>query len=78
MAEFHCRDVQSTALSRRMPATQAGIQMDSGSGYAVGLVPAVEYNWRHNLGVILGTYAIVAGRNAAATITPVVAIIFFH
>jgi hypothetical protein len=58
--------------------TPAGIQMDSGSGYAVGLAPAIEYNWRHNLGVILGTYAIVAGRNTAATITPVVAINFFH
>lgn len=56
----------------------AGIQMDSGSGYAIGLAPAIEYNWRHNLGVILGTYAIVAGRNTAATITPVVAINFFH
>lgn len=58
--------------------TPAGIQMDSGSGYAVGLAPAIEYNWRHNLGVILGTYAIVAGRNTAATITPVVAINFFY
>ncbi|MGE5206155.1 MAG: transporter [Chlamydiota bacterium] len=58
--------------------TPAGIPMDSGSGYAVGLAPAIEYNWRHNLGVIVGTYAIVAGRSTAATITPVVAINFFH
>jgi hypothetical protein len=58
--------------------TPAGMQMDSGSGYAVGLAPAIEYNWRHNLGVILGTYASVAGRNTADTITPVVAINFFH
>ncbi len=58
--------------------TPAGILMDSGSGYAVGVAPAIEYNWRHNLGVILGAYTIVAGRNTAATITPVVAINFFH
>lgn len=56
----------------------AALELDSGSGYAVGLAPAIEYNWKHNLGVILGTYLIVTGRNTSATITPVVAVNFWR
>jgi hypothetical protein len=56
----------------------AGIQMDSGSGYAIGLAPAIEYSWKHNLGVLVGTYLIVAGRNTSATITPALAINFWR
>jgi hypothetical protein len=58
--------------------TLPGIQMNSGSGYAVGLAPAVEYSWKHNLGALLGTYVIVAGRNTSATITPALAINFWR
>lgn len=53
------------------------IQIDSGSSWALGLAPAIEYSWS-NLGVIFDTYNIAAGRNTAATITPVVAINFVH
>ena len=56
----------------------AALELNSGSGYAVGLAPAIEFNWKHNLGVLLGTYMIVAGRNTSATITPVVAINFWR
>jgi hypothetical protein len=59
-------------------AAPVALELDSGSGYAVGLAPAIEYNWKHNLGFLLGTYAIVAGRNTSATITPVVAINFWR
>lgn len=59
-------------------AVPVALELDSGSGYAVGLAPAIEYNWNHNLGVLLGTYMIVAGRNTSATITPVVAINFWR
>jgi hypothetical protein len=54
------------------------IQLDSGSSDAFGLAPAIEYSWKRNLGVIFGTYVVPAGRNTAATITPVVAINFVH
>jgi hypothetical protein len=59
-------------------AAPGALELDSGSGYVVGLAPAVEYNWRHNLGFLLGSYVIVAGRNTSATITPVVAINFWR
>jgi hypothetical protein len=54
------------------------IRLDSGSREAFGLVPAIEYSWKRNLGVILGTRVIAAGRNTPATITPAMAINFVH
>lgn len=45
---------------------------------AVAFAPAIEYSWKHNLGVLLGTRLIVAGRNTPATITPALAINFVH
>lgn len=49
-----------------------------GSTYTVAIAPAIEYNWKRDLGVLLGTRLIVAGRNAPATITPAIAINFVH
>src|ERR1700726_1292251 len=50
------------------------IRLDTGSSAAVGFAPAIEYSWKSNVGILLGTRVIAAGRNAAATITPAVAI----
>lgn len=47
---------------------------DSGSSWRLGFVPAIEYTWSSTAGVIVGARWIAAGRNADATITPVVAI----
>jgi hypothetical protein len=52
------------------------IQMDSGSSDAFALAPAIEYSWKPNLGVLLGTRVIPATHNTHATITPAVAINF--
>jgi hypothetical protein len=49
-----------------------------GAGNALGLAPAVEFNWRPNLGVIVGTRIVAAGRNTAATFTPAVAVNYVH
>lgn len=54
------------------------IQMNSGSSQAFGFAPAIEYNWKRNLGVLLGARLIPAGKNTAVTITPAVAINFWH
>ncbi len=50
------------------------IQLDFGSSDTFGLAPAIESNWRADLGVLLGVRVIAAGRNTAATITPALAI----
>lgn len=54
------------------------VQLNSGSSDAFGLAPAIEYNWRPNLGVLLGVRLIPVGRNTASTITPAVALNFVH
>jgi hypothetical protein len=50
------------------------IQFETGYSDAFGLAPAIEYNWKSTVGVLLGVRIIPAGRNTAATITPAVAI----
>jgi hypothetical protein len=54
------------------------VLMNTGSSEVFAFAPAVEYNWKSNLGVILGTRVIPASHNANATITPVAAINFVH
>lgn len=54
------------------------IQTASGPSEAFGFAPAIEYSWNSNLGVLVGTRLIPAGRNTAATITPAFAINFVH
>jgi hypothetical protein len=57
---------------------RAAIRLNSGSSDAYGLAPAVEYNWNRNIGVLLGTRLIPAGRNTPSTITPAIAINYVH
>lgn len=54
------------------------VLMNTGSSEEFVFAPAVEYNWKSNLGVILGTRVIPASHNTNATVTPVVAINFVH
>jgi len=55
-----------------------GVQINSGSSEVFGFAPALEYSWKPNLGVLLGTRLIPASHNTHATITPAVAINFVH
>ncbi len=50
------------------------ITASSGWSDAVGFIPAVEYNWTSNVGVIAGVRRIMPGRNSAGSVTPVMAI----
>jgi len=58
--------------------TQAGhlriYEASSGSSRAVALAPEIEYNWNSRVGLLAGVVSTVAGRNAAETLTSVVAI----
>jgi hypothetical protein len=47
---------------------------NSGSGWLLGVAPAIEYNLSSRVGVIFGARWFPAGSNANASITPVVAI----
>lgn len=56
----------------------SGVHIDSGSSEVFGFAPAIEYSWKPNLGVLLGTRLIPASHNTHATITPALAINFVH
>jgi hypothetical protein len=56
----------------------AQIQTDSGSDDAFGFAPAIEYSWKPNLGLLLGTRVILPGHRTGTSITPAVAINFVH
>ncbi len=60
--------------------TQNGNKMwvDSGSRWAYGFAPAVEYNFSSTVGVIFGARVMVPGHNSSLTVAPVMAINIFH
>lgn len=43
-----------------------------------GFAPAVEYNWRSNLGVLVGVRIFTGGHNSATTITPAIALNYVY
>jgi hypothetical protein len=52
----------------------ADVNRNSGSGWLLGVAPAIEYNLSNRVGVIFGARWFPAGSNASASITPVAAI----
>jgi hypothetical protein len=56
----------------------SSIEVNSGTSDAFGLAPAIEYNWKPTLGVLLGTRIIPGSHNTHSTITLAVAINFVH
>ena len=77
----HADDMRITgtnAPSGNGGATQPVVQVSSGRTTSVGFAPAVEYNWKSYVGVIVGARVIPASRNTSDTITPVVAVNFVH
>ena len=52
--------------------------LNSGSAEVFAFAPAIEYSWKPNLGVLLGTRVIPTSHNTNATVTPAVAINFVH
>ncbi len=63
-------------LSSVSGQSSQGITTRSGWSDAIGFIPAVEYNWTPNLGVIFGVRRILPGRNSSGSVTPVMAINF--
>jgi hypothetical protein len=65
-------------LNRSGVPSPSQIRTDSGSSEAFAFAPAVEYSWKPNLGVLLGTRLILGGHRTGASITPAVAINFVY
>ena len=75
-------DVAEAAINRRQlgAETEAGsgqsptsVVMNSGTSEEFEFVPAIEYNWRSYVGVIVETRVIPASHGTNETITPVMA-----
>lgn len=56
----------------------SSVQINSGSNEEFIFAPAIEYNWKHNLGVLIGTRIIELGHNINPSITPAIAINYVH
>jgi hypothetical protein len=73
------RHTNNTRITGSDPAqSPPNIQLNSGSSDAIGFAPALEYNWKPTIGVLVGTRIIALGHNIPTTITPAVAINYVH
>lgn len=48
------------------------------SSASFGFAPAVEYNWRSNVGLLLGVRVFTGGHHSATTVTPAIALNYVH
>jgi hypothetical protein len=62
------------AIAPALFPPRLGLQLNSGTSDFVYVAPAIEYSWTSNLGVLLGVRVTATGRNAAASLTPALAI----
>ena len=77
----HNRNTHVAGFNSPVPGSgqkPAIVSMNTGSSESFVFAPAIEYNFRSNFGVIVGTRVIPASHNTNPTITPVLAINFVH
>jgi hypothetical protein len=73
------RHTNNTRIAGNNPTqSPPNIQLNTGSSDAIGFAPALEYNWKPTIGVLVGTRIIALGHNTPTTITPAVAINYVH
>jgi hypothetical protein len=73
------RHTANTRITGNDPAqSPPNIQLNSGSSDAIGFAPALEYNWKPTIGVLVGTRIIALGHNISTTLTPAIAINYVH
>jgi hypothetical protein len=73
------RHTASTRITGDDPAQiPPNIQQNTGSSGAVGFAPALEYNWKPTIRVLVGTRIIALGHNTPTTITPAGAVNYVH
>jgi hypothetical protein len=73
------RHTNNTRITGNDPSqAPPNIQLNTGSSDAIGFAPALEYNWKPTIGVLLGTRIIALGHNTPTTITPAIALNYVH
>ena len=56
----------------------SSVLLNSGSSEVFAFAPAIEYSWKSNLGVLVGTRVIPPSHNTNSTVTPAIAINYVH
>src|SRR5271156_5369975 len=73
------RHTANTRITGQDPAqSPPNIQLNTGSSDAIGFAPALEYNWKPTIGLLLGTRIIALGHNPPPPTPPAVAINYVH
>lgn len=72
------RDANTRVTGSIATSTSETYITASGIGKLFYVAPALEYNWSARLGIIFGVRVAAAGRNEAATVTPIAALSYFH
>ncbi|HXZ13307.1 MAG TPA: hypothetical protein VEG64_13040 [Candidatus Sulfotelmatobacter sp.] len=71
------RRTGNTSVTGRNLPNPATVQTNLGTADTIGFAPAVEYNWKSTIGVIVGT-RVLTGHNTTKTVTPALAINYVH
>jgi hypothetical protein len=77
-ATYHTQGKTTVSGTNHSNPIKALVNFNVPSNSAVAFAPAIEYNWKANIGVILGVRIVAAGRNTNYTLTPAIAINFVH
>ncbi|WP_267224396.1 transporter [Dyella silvae] len=56
----------------------APLNYRTGSSASFAFAPAIEYNWRANLGLLVGVRVFTGGHNSPTTVTPAIALNYVH
>jgi hypothetical protein len=56
----------------------SSVLLNPGSSEVFAFAPAIEYSWKPNLGVLIGTRVIPSSHNTNSTVTPAIAINYVH
>ncbi len=70
--------VSNAIAGTRTPSSEAPIRIESTTSHTLAFAPAIEFSWKHNIGVLVGVRVIAAGRNTPFTITPAIAVNIVH
>ena len=70
------RHAQATPVLGWANAARVAYRLPPSAYFA--FAPAIEYNWRSNLGLLFGVRVFTGGNNSATTVTPAIALNYVH
>lgn len=74
----HADSTHITGIGETASAGTGLVDLHSGASEHFAVAPALEFNWSRTGGLIMGVQVFLAGRNTAATVTPMVAVNYHY